>query len=119
MSKLRNDIRRCRSDQTQVRLLSQRHMLDLKLKIAIKGIDRTFISRQRFKCNRIDKIHGVLRHDHMNIAAKLDKTAGHIGCLVCRNAAADSEKYRFSLHHSLICLPFACPDKPERFCLLV
>ena len=80
-------------------------MLHLEFKIAVERIHRALVSGERFKRDWVDKIDGVRRHDHMHIAAKLDKSARHIGGLVGGNAAADAEQDRFSLHHGRLFLP--------------
>ena len=46
-------------------------MLHTILKIPVKRINQTFISRQRLKRDRIDKVRGILRHQHMHICVQL------------------------------------------------
>ena len=107
----RQNVGCCRCNHTEIRLFGQRHMLHLKLKIAVKRIHGALVAGERFKRDRVDKIDGVRRHDHMHITAELDKPAHHVGSLVGGNAAADTEQDCFSLHHGC-----SLPSSPREFC---
>ena len=68
----------------------QSHMLHTVLKIPVKRINQTFISRQRLKRDRIDKVRGILCHQHMNICMTFLQCTCKICDLICGNAACHS-----------------------------
>ena len=74
-------------------------MFYLELKIPVKSIHQTFISGQCLKRDRIDKIRGILRHQHMDICMKLLKRTCQICDLICGNTSCDPKKYSFPFQH--------------------
>ena len=47
----------------------------IKLEIPVKGIHQALVPGQCFKGNGVDKVCGVLRHQHMDIRMKFHQTA--------------------------------------------
>ena len=79
MCQFTDHISTCRCDHHYICFLCNRYMLYLKLKIPVKGIHQTFISCESFKSDRIDKIRGILCHQHMNICMAFLQRA----CQIC------------------------------------
>ena len=97
MSRLCDYIGRCRRNQKHVRLLCKGHMLHTVLKIPVKSIYQTLISCQTLKGNGIDKVGGILRHDHRYIRFLLFQHTCKYGNLVSGNAACYAKYNVFSL----------------------
>ena len=96
---LSNNIRRRRSDQHHIRLFCQRDMLYTILKIAVKCINQTFGTCQCLKCDRINKIGRILRHQYVYLRMHLHKHTCQICDLICCNTPCHTEYHRFSLKH--------------------
>ena len=65
-------------------------MFYFEFKIAVESIYNTFIARQRFKCDWINKISGILGHNNMNTGTGLYKTAGKHGTFICSNPTGNT-----------------------------
>ena len=93
--------------QGDVRLLGHRHMLHIELKVPVKGIHQAFVAGEGLEGDGVDKVGGVLGHQHLNVRVLLDQKAGHGGHFICRDAAGDRQHHMFSLEHVAVS-PF-CP----------
>ena len=76
MSKLSNDIGGSRGNQYQIRFLCHGNMFHLESEIPVKGIDETFISGERFKGHRCDKLRCISGHNDLHIAVLLFQGTG-------------------------------------------
>ena len=83
----------------------------MKLEIPVKGIHHTFIARQRFKSRRMNKIRRIFRHNHMNIGAKLYKTACKSCDFIGGNTSRHPENDGFSFQHRFHLNPFLIKDR--------
>src|SRR5699024_2747882 len=68
-----DDICTCRGDHKHIGELWKGDMLNLKLKVAVKGVNDTLVARQAFKGYGVYKIGCVLSHQNMYIGMKLYK----------------------------------------------
>ena len=91
-----DDIRRGRGDQDQVRLFGDGNMAHVKLKVPVEGIDHTFRAGQGLKGQGGDKFGGILRHDDVDLGARLVQGAGDVGHFVGGDAAGDPQKDTFT-----------------------
>ena len=91
-----NHIGGCRGNQAEIGSLGNRNVFYLKLEVAVKGIYETFVSRQTFKGDGIDKICGILGHQNMDMASLLVKSTGQIGGFVRGNSTGDAQQYGLS-----------------------
>ena len=82
MRHLADDICRSRGYQHGVRKLCQCYVLHLKFEIPVKSIHQAFMVCQRLKGNRVDKICGILRHNHMHVTILLYQQSGEHGNLI-------------------------------------
>ena len=92
VSKLADHISAGRCDHHHICLFRQGHVLYAELKIPVKCIDQTFVSRERLECDRIDKIRRILRHQDMNIRIQLLEGTCKIRRFIRRYTAGYSEK---------------------------
>ena len=97
MSDFSDHIGGSRSDHHYICHLRQGNVFYTELKIPIKSIHQTFIPRKRLKCDGIDKIRGIFRHQHLYVRMKFRKLACQCGNLICCNASRNSQHYCFSL----------------------
>ena len=76
VSKLSNDIGGSRGNQYQIRFFCYGNMFHLESEIPVKGIDETFISSERFKGHRCDKLRCISGHNDLHIAVLLFQGTG-------------------------------------------
>ena len=86
-----DDIRARGGNEHNVRALCQRNVLHAVLEIAVERIDEALVARQSLKCNGVDKIRGVLRHQHRNIRVLLFQHTRKPRNFVRRNAARHAQ----------------------------
>lgn len=121
-------IRTCRCEHDNICLFRQRYMLHTILKIPVKRINQTFISRQRLKRDRIDKVRGILRHQHMHICVQLHFNALASDAILYAAILPDtpnSTVFPFSIEFSSFCPPLpiftlyyrALNMKNQRLCI--
>ena len=84
-----------RSHQDGVRRLGQGNVLHLEFKIPVKGIGDTFVPGKGLEGDGVDKVHGVLRHDHPDVRSCFYKHAGKGGAFVGGDPAGHSKKNGF------------------------
>ena len=96
MGYLGDHIGRSRCDHKNIRLLCQRYMFHLELKIPVKGVHQALRSRQGFKRRRGNKIGSILCHDHAHIRMLLHQHACQACDLVGSDSAADTQQHSFS-----------------------
>ena len=95
--KLTHNVCRSRSNQHEVCLFGQCHMLHRELKIAVKCINQALIAGKGLKRGRRDEVGGILCHQHMHLAVQLFQHTRHIGHFIRRNPAGNAQKHCFSL----------------------
>ena len=96
MGHLRDDIGRSRSNHENISLLGQGHMLHLKLKVPVKGVNQALLSGKGFKGRWGDEICCILCHDDPHIGVLLHQHAGQVCDLVGCDTAAHTQHYGFS-----------------------
>ena len=93
------DIGSSRSNQHQIGALSQRDVLHLMHKVAVKGVDDGLASGQLFKGQRRNELGGVFRHDHLYCGVQLDEGRCQRGCLIGGDPAGNTQQNGFFLQH--------------------
>ena len=96
MRKFCHHICRCRRDKDNIRLLCQRDMLHLILKIPVKRVDQALSAGQCLKRDGIDKVRGIPGHHDLHRRVLFYQKAREVRRLICRNAAAHAQQYCFS-----------------------
>ena len=74
-------------------------MLHLKLKVAVEGVDETFVSGKSLESGWSDEIACISGHDNMDISMLLYQHRSKIGYLVCGYASGHSEYYGLVFQH--------------------
>ena len=92
IGELCNDIGGGRRDQDQIRLLCQRNVFDVVLKVAVKGIYHAFLPGNPFKSNRGNEFCPVFTQKYVYIGPLLGKLARKRGRLISGNTSGHSQQ---------------------------
>ena len=101
---LADDIGRGRSHQHHIRPLGQRHMLHAVLEIPVEGIHQAFVARKGLEGDGVDKIGGILSHQHLHIAVELLEHTGQVCNCLGGDASGDRQNHGFSFQHKILSL---------------
>ena len=96
---LSDNICACGSYHYNICLLCKCNVLNTVFKIAVKGVDKAFVLRERFKGHRRDEILCIRGHKHMDRAVHFFQHTGKIGYLIGRNASRYAKEDGFSCQH--------------------
>ena len=96
-----HDVGGRRRDDEQVGLLRQRNMLDIPLKVPVKGVDDAFVAGQRFKGQRRYEFGGVFGHDAVHVGVQLDEVADKLRGFIGGDAAGDADQDGFGSQHRI------------------
>ena len=94
-----NNIRTCRGNDKQIRLLCQRYMVYFGYVINRKHIRNHLLSAQRLECQRRDKFLSRFRHQHMHFMSLFLQRRNQRTDFICRNPAGHTYKNTFVFCH--------------------